>query len=202
MEKQHITELAQQGQAFANMAWSKLQTLYPKLKGKPVPTIVINNRLKTTGGRACGPDNTVELSAEMYFYNQEEYYREIIPHELIHIADWLLTGNMGHGQTWKMIMQAYGLPGDRCHDLVNPLQVKRDIAKGKVKAEPVETIERKPESFSIGMRVKFAHTNRQRVTVIHKGTVTKVNRVTIKVMSEVTGTEWTVPLNTKFLEAI
>ena len=203
MEKHHIAELQVEATKAVAFIWEKFKALYPELRKHTCPTVSINNRLKTTGGRAGGfLGNQIELSAELYFYNQEEFYREIIPHEIAHLVDYMLTGNMGHGPTWKSIMQAYGLPGDRLHNLINPLQVKRDIARGNVSESIKESAPKNPTFYKIGARVQFEHRNRQRVTTIHRGKITKINLKTIKMVSEVDGLEWTVPMSNASLQNI
>jgi predicted SprT family Zn-dependent metalloprotease len=128
MDKQHLPALLQLGVDAGIICWNKLSGMYPKLRG-PFPQFRLNNRLKSTAGRMWCGERICELSPELFFYNQEEFVKVIIPHELIHLVDYDLTGNQGHGPTWKQIMVSYGLPPDRLHDLVNPVQVKRNNAR-------------------------------------------------------------------------
>lgn len=115
--------------AAARVIWAKLVKMYsPKLRTN-IPEIRLNNRFKSTGG-VCKTDiRVIELSTEMFWYNQEEYLTEIIPHEIIHQVDFDLTGNCGHGPTWKEIMRDYGLPPNRFHTLKNPLHESRKKAR-------------------------------------------------------------------------
>lgn len=100
---------------------------------KSQPAIIINNRFKSTGGVCKADIRVIELSAEMFYYNQAEYVKVIIPHEAIHLADWDINNNIGHSPTWKKIMVEYGLKPDRCHTLHNPLQTQRRAAISKRK---------------------------------------------------------------------
>jgi predicted SprT family Zn-dependent metalloprotease len=130
MDKKTQTELQILGTDALTICWNKLLGMYLNLKG-PQPDIIINNRFKTTGG-VCKVDiRVIELSAEMFYYNQAEYVKHIIPHEAIHLADYDLTGNIGHGPTWKQIMRDYGLEPARCHNMHNPLQTMRKAAIAK-----------------------------------------------------------------------
>jgi predicted SprT family Zn-dependent metalloprotease len=105
--------------------------MYPKIGVCPI--LKINNRLKTTGGLCYAEERRIELSAEMFYHNQDEYAMIIIPHEAIHQVDWDLNNKSGHGPSWKKIMVEYGLPPDRCHTLTNPAHVARKIAAARRK---------------------------------------------------------------------
>ena len=134
MNTEQIKHLETFGTAAARVIWAKLVKMYsPKLHTN-MPRVVLNNRFKTCGG-VCKVDiRVIELSTEMFWHNQEEYLTVIIPHEIIHLVDYDLTGNVGHGPTWKEIMRAYGLPPNRLHTLTNPIQdarVKARAAKCK-----------------------------------------------------------------------
>lgn len=108
--------------------WAKFVKIYPKLKTQ-CPGFRLNDRLKTTGGRVKCDERIVELSPELYYYNLNAFHFQIIPHELAHIVDYDLTGNLGHGPTWKKIMIAYGIPPDRFHSLINPIEVQRKLKR-------------------------------------------------------------------------
>jgi predicted SprT family Zn-dependent metalloprotease len=131
MQAHHIPQLLEQAKAAQVIIWARFQSLYPKLRKFQSPTIIINNRFKTCGGVCKADERVIEYSAEMYFYNQEEYYKNIMPHENAHQVEWDLLGTSGHGPAWKEIMRAYGCEPSRLHNMVNPMQVKRIQARNK-----------------------------------------------------------------------
>lgn len=52
--------------------------------------------------------------------NLDEYLKQVIPHEVSHIIDYILHPGQehGHGFNWKMIMvECFGLHPDRCHSM-------------------------------------------------------------------------------------
>jgi predicted SprT family Zn-dependent metalloprotease len=129
MEKHHIPQLLKLGNEAGVIIWRKMQYIFPKLTSFNCPKIIINNRLKTSGGRADGTNRIIELSAEMFFYNQKEYLFTVIPHEMAHIVNKDLNQLGGHGREWKDIMIAYGLKPLVFHTMTNPMQVKRTQAR-------------------------------------------------------------------------
>ena len=132
MDKQTQTQLQALGTDALTICWNKLLNMYGS-RIKTQPTIKINNRFKTTGGVCKADIRVIELSSEMFYYNQAEYVKAIIPHEAIHLADWDMHGIIGHGPTWKQIMISYGLKPDRLHSMHNPLQTQRKAAIAKRK---------------------------------------------------------------------
>jgi len=132
MDKKTQAELQTLGTDALTICWNKLLNMYG-LKIKTQPAIIINNRFKTTGGVCKADIRVIELSSEMFYYNQAEYVKVIIPHEAIHLADWDLHNNIGHGPTWKRLMVEYGLKPDRFHTLHNPLHTMRKAAIAKRK---------------------------------------------------------------------
>lgn len=100
---------------------------YPKLREFTIPRITISNRMKTTGGVCYYEDREIRLSAEMFYYNQAAYIKEIIPHEVIHQIDYdLFKGHM-HSKSWKSLMVKFGLEPKVYHNLVNPLHEQRKM---------------------------------------------------------------------------
>ena len=99
--------------------WHELQELYPKLKKHNAPKVKINNRMWRTAGLAHCEIHCVEFSSKFFNRYEFEMYREIIPHELIHVADFIINGddptNFWHGPMWCKMMQEYGLPPNRFH---------------------------------------------------------------------------------------
>ena len=101
--------------------WRELQELYPKLKKYNAPKVKINNRMWRTAGLAHCEIHCVEFSSKFFNRYEFEMYREIIPHELIHVADFIINGddptNFWHGPMWCKMMQEYGLEPNRFHNL-------------------------------------------------------------------------------------
>ena len=105
---------------YCETVWQALKSTYPELG--TMPTIVINNRLTKTAGQCFQPENVVELSGNFLMAYREQMIAQIVPHELIHAADYQLFGKSekrcGHGAGWKMLMVRYGLDPEPFHDMV------------------------------------------------------------------------------------
>lgn len=100
--------------------WRELQELYPRLKKHNAPKVKINNRMWRTAGLAHCEIHCVEFSSKFFNRYEFEMYREIIPHELIHVADFIINGDdptdLWHGPMWCKMMQQYGLPPAATHE--------------------------------------------------------------------------------------
>lgn len=108
----------------AEAVWTKLCRTYPELGSFPIPAVALNNRTWKTAGSCYQETNRIELSTKFLQssrINHRKMLRIILPHELIHQADFNLHGlsekRCGHGQTWQKIMLKYGLPADKYHDM-------------------------------------------------------------------------------------
>ena len=104
--------------------WDNLCELYPRLTRYNPPIIKVNGRLYRTAGRCHQEDNIIELGFKFFTYSLK--YRDImtdiiLPHEIIHQADYNLFGlseaKCGHGQKWQEIMINYGLSPDKYHNM-------------------------------------------------------------------------------------
>lgn len=104
----------------AQDTWVILCNLYPNLT-KTAPKVVLNNRLKTTAGRAFIEQDPqyIDLSTELFEQYPNEFCTVIIPHELAHCVAFLVYNDYGHGKSWKKIMKELGLIPERCHNMVN-----------------------------------------------------------------------------------
>ena len=104
----------------AHNTWARLQVIYPELV-KPCPQILLNNRLKTTAGRAFYWLRKVDLSTQLFTEYPDNFVQDTIPHEICHQAAWDLWEEKGHGQAWKWTMQALGIEPNRLHHMQNTL---------------------------------------------------------------------------------
>jgi len=104
--------------------WDNLCEIYPALVRYNPPTIKLNGRLYRTAGRCLQEENKIELGTK--FFNHSLEFRDkmtdiILPHEIIHQVDYNLFGESeakcGHGHNWKLIMENYGLPANKYHDM-------------------------------------------------------------------------------------
>lgn len=106
----------------AQIIWDTLCELYPRLTKYNPPIIKVNGRLYRTAGRCHQEDNLVELGY-LFFTYSPDYAKTmtniILPHEIIHQADYNLFGlseaKCGHGKKWHEIMVNYGLSPDVYH---------------------------------------------------------------------------------------
>jgi predicted SprT family Zn-dependent metalloprotease len=106
----------------AQIIWDNLCELYPRLTKYNPPIIKVNGRLYRTAGRCHQEDNLVELGY-LFFTYSPDYAKTmtniILPHEIIHQADYNLFGlseaKCGHGKKWHEIMINYGLSPDVYH---------------------------------------------------------------------------------------
>jgi predicted SprT family Zn-dependent metalloprotease len=102
--------------------WMQMQVLWDKLKPYNAPKVRINNRLYRTAGLAFSEDHIVEFGSKFFNNYKTEMLCIIIPHELIHVADFIINGKdntkLGHGPSWQRMMLEYGLPPDRYHNYI------------------------------------------------------------------------------------
>lgn len=104
--------------------WTALQAQHPKLAAHSMPEIALNARLKASAGRCFPTLNLVEFGPDFLLHSETFttlMYRVIMPHELIHQADYNLHGESefvhGHGKNWTRLMVEYGLPANRFHPM-------------------------------------------------------------------------------------
>jgi predicted SprT family Zn-dependent metalloprotease len=182
-------ELLEIAQDTATVAWRRFVNLYPKLRfpGYSMPVIQMNNRYKSTAGMCYAGERIIKLCTSMMRENVQHFKDIIIPHELAHQVAYDIYGDIGHGPNWKTIMQTFGIPADRCHNLTSSaLESMRDNRQTNL-------IKRMAAEFVVGDTATFVHRNRQRIETNILGKVTKVNLKTIKLRAFDTGVEWTVP---------
>ena len=107
-----------------NIIWDNLCEMYPRLTKYNPPVIELNGRLYRTAGRCHQEDNIIQLGTKFFQHSIE--YRDImteviLPHEIIHQADYNLFGESeakcGHGKKWQEIMINYGLEPNPFHNM-------------------------------------------------------------------------------------
>lgn len=121
MDKKTLQTLLQQQTV---MIWDTLCEIYTPLVHNNEPKIELNARLWRTAGRCYQEENRIQLASK-FFLAKTEYYNHmmnvILPHEVIHQADFNLYGNSekkcGHGENWCKIMVEYGLKPDIFHNM-------------------------------------------------------------------------------------
>lgn len=102
--------------------WAHLCEIHPKLCGFDVPEIKLDNRSWRNAGWCLQTTRAVSISSKFYDAGYGTRMNKIIlPHELIHQADFDLFGDSdarcGHGRNWCMLMLQYGLEPDRFHTM-------------------------------------------------------------------------------------
>jgi predicted SprT family Zn-dependent metalloprotease len=107
-----------------NIIWDNLCEIYSPLTKFNPPVIELNGRLYRTAGRCHQEDNIIQLGTKFLTHSIE--YRDImtdiiLPHEIIHQADYNLFGlseaKCGHGKKWQEIMINYGLEPNPFHSM-------------------------------------------------------------------------------------
>jgi predicted SprT family Zn-dependent metalloprotease len=107
-----------------NIIWDNLCEMYSPLTSFNPPIIELNGRLYRTAGRCHQEDNVIQLGTKFLTHSIE--YRDImteiiLPHEIIHQADYNLFGlseaKCGHGKKWQEIMINYGLEPNPFHSM-------------------------------------------------------------------------------------
>ena len=104
--------------------WDSLCEMYPKLCKFNPPVIRLCARLYRTAGMCHQEDRIVQIGYKFFLHSAEyrkQMFTVILPHEIIHQADYDLFGesekNHGHGVNWQKIMVQYGLKPDFYHTM-------------------------------------------------------------------------------------
>lgn len=107
--------------------WDTLCEIRPKLVRFNPPKIELNNRLWRCAGMAYQEKNVVNLATKFFLFSAQyanQMESVILPHEIIHIADYKLYGlsekKCGHGENWRTLMLEYGLPDNPFHSMFIP----------------------------------------------------------------------------------
>lgn len=123
MDKKIILRLVQRESA---MVWDALCEIYPTLVFIDPPKLKLNPYFWRTAGCCHQDTGIVELGFKFFQKrdNLSTMIDVILPHEIIHYADWVLYGESdkkcGHGTNWQKIMLEYGLPADPFHSMEIP----------------------------------------------------------------------------------
>ena len=121
MTKTDKLELQRKLQNAAHGIWENLIEIYPKLAKFDCPKIAVNLRFTRTAGCNHQSNNTIEIAGKFFAKHKAEMLTTILPHEMIHQADYNLFGlsekKCGHGAKWQKIMVEYGLPANKYHSL-------------------------------------------------------------------------------------
>jgi hypothetical protein len=102
--------------------WDELCEIHPRLCGFDVPEIRLNGRMWRTAGQCFQDKRIVTISPKFYDAGFDARMNQVIlPHELIHQADFDLFGDSdkkcGHGANWQMLMVQYGLEPEALHTM-------------------------------------------------------------------------------------
>ena len=107
----------------AAIIWEALCEIHPRLVKHDVPEVRLNGRMWRCAGQAFLASDYITISPKFYDAGFSTRMNKIIlPHELIHMADWYLFGasekKCGHGKNWAKIMVELGLPANKYHSLI------------------------------------------------------------------------------------
>lgn len=99
------------------------------------PVFTVSQLKGSCGGKAEYLANKVMVNFALYKENKNEYLMQTVGHEVAHLATFQRYGLQrivanAHGDEWKSVMSALGLPPNRCHsyDVSN---VKQNRARNR-----------------------------------------------------------------------
>ena len=97
----------------ARAIWDILCEIRPRLRRFPTPRVELSNRLWVTAGECYQLERRIVLGNKFIKKYRAKMLQVILPHELIHQADYDLYGESekkcGHGKRWAQLMIEYGL---------------------------------------------------------------------------------------------
>ena len=104
------------------MIWDTLCEIYTPLVHYNEPKVELNPYIWRTAGCCFQTENRIQMGYK-FFKAKTEYFNYmmdvILPHEIIHQADYNLFGESekicGHGENWQKIMVEYGLDANPHH---------------------------------------------------------------------------------------
>lgn len=106
------------------MIWDTLCEIYTPLVHYNEPKIELNPYFWRCAGACFQEENRIQMGYK-FFKANTNYFNTmmdvILPHEIIHQADWNLFGKSekicGHGENWQKIMVEYGLDANPHHTM-------------------------------------------------------------------------------------
>lgn len=105
--------------------YQKAKTIFPNLENWTRPAWDAKV-VGTTGGLAYLLRNRISLNAGLFNRNKDEFYDNVIPHEIAHLIAYMLYKDKGHGEAWRSTMQKLGYSPSRCHSM-DVKEVKRTV---------------------------------------------------------------------------
>jgi predicted SprT family Zn-dependent metalloprotease len=109
------------------MIWDSLIEIYPTLMAYDPPKVKLNPYFWRCAGICLQQENVIELGYKFFKHGNKNFnymIDVILPHEIIHQADYNLFGESekicGHGEKWCEIMVNYGLPAEKFHSMEIP----------------------------------------------------------------------------------
>ena len=126
MDRKYLQDVAEFN---VRRTWNTFAKVFPELKNHNVPAVKINNRLKTTAGKAWYDLHLVEFSAELMWEHTDNFIADTIPHEVAHLVAAIVFGDFGHRSGWKQTLEMGGFTSNRCHNMINS---KHEARKAKV----------------------------------------------------------------------
>lgn len=97
--------------------WSRAEDFFPRVRGRPVPSVRFNPRASRWLGRAwpVGSSRGAETGLIEFATGSlttpdavADCIAEIVPHEVAHLVDWMLHRRLGHGPTWVALCAKLG----------------------------------------------------------------------------------------------
>jgi predicted SprT family Zn-dependent metalloprotease len=109
------------------MIWDSLCEIYTPLVHYNEPKIELNPYFWRCAGVCFQEENRIQMAYKFFKANTKCFNNMmdvILPHEIIHQADWNLFGPSekicGHGENWSKIMVEYGLNANPFHSMEIP----------------------------------------------------------------------------------
>jgi len=109
------------------MIWDSLCEIYTPLVHYNEPKLELNPYIWRCAGMCFQKENRIQMGYKFFKWNTEYFnimMDVILPHEIIHQADYNLFGDSekicGHGENWQKIMLEYGLEPNPHHSMEIP----------------------------------------------------------------------------------
>lgn len=123
------TTLEQIAKRALKLSWDKLGKAYGQAALGAIPDLTMNNRLKSTAGRAWIESGKIDLSTKLMLNFPREFIMQTIPHEAAHIAAYRVFGygmarGESHGKPWQDCMLALDLRPEIYHNMLYRLALE------------------------------------------------------------------------------